>query len=226
MMKILIVDDHPIIVTNMERLIKERISGSTCFECHRYQDVIDRYIECQPDFVILDLNIDGNNGLSLIPRMLEHNPRINIIVFSMFDSIEHIKRARKTGVKGYLSKKDPAKNIPLAIHAVSEGKVFFSETIQTALLDYVDQPFNNEHQETIEDKLAPREYEIFCLLGNRYTRKQIADQLGISASTVDTHINRIREKLNLNSNNDVLCLAIQHQYSAIAQLNHDNTIHL
>lgn len=191
-MKILLVDDHVILMDG----IKSLLEGVEEFEVVATKSTAEDallYLKQQDiDILVTDYNLPGMDGLDLVRAVKKVIPKIKIIVLSQHDEVHLVKEILKEGVQGYILKKDTHKELISAIHQISEGKMFMSSEINKLLVDSLS--FPDEHR-----LLTDREREILKLIAQEYTNKMIAEELFISERTVETHRKNIFRKTKTNS---------------------------
>ena len=202
-MKILIVDDHPIIRTGLRRLlagepdieIREAASG---------REAISAFREDRPALVILDLNLPGLGGLEVIARLKIADPTARILVLSMHDEEIHVTRALQAGAMGYISKNAPPEEIIGAIRRVADGHTYIEHEIAERLV------FSNIRAPSHAlEHLSSRDLEILRLLAGGCTLLQIADTIGVSYKTAANNCTQIKVKLGATSAADLIRIAMR-----------------
>ncbi len=202
-MKILIVDDHPIIRTGLRRLlagepeieIREAASG---------REAISAFREDRPALVILDLNLPGLGGLEVIARLKIEDPAARILVLSMHDEEIHVTRALQAGAIGYISKNAPPGEIIEAIRRVADGHTYIEHEIAERLV------FSNIRAPSHAlEHLSSRDLEILRLLAGGCTLLQIADTIGVSYKTAANNCTQIKVKLGATSAADLIRIAMR-----------------
>ena len=143
-----------------------------------------------PDIVMTDISMPGMDGITAIARIHGSHPKVRLLVLSMYDTVDFVKRAVANGACGYLMKDSPPYELELAVRSVMATGSYFSPAIAQRLL----QP----SEPTIDDELTQRQIEILKLIAQGRASKEIAFQLGLSPKTVDVHRARIMERLRLN----------------------------
>ena len=186
---VLLVDDHPILLEGMKNLIQKPFevthvatSGLTALELIKTTDF---------DLLITDYEMPGMTGLELVKAARLAQPEIKIIVLSMHDDPAVVKELLRSGVMGYILKKDTYKNLVDALHKVIEGKRFLSDEVAEILI--------NVPEEEERGVLTTREIEILKLVTKEFNSHQIAEILFISERTVETHRKNILKKTGANN---------------------------
>jgi two-component system nitrate/nitrite response regulator NarL len=191
-MQILLVDDHAILLDGIKTLL-EKVEGiSVTATAQSAEKALHILKDTEVDLVITDFNMPGMDGLSLIHSIKKINPKIKTIVLSMHDETHLVKEILRSGVNGYVLKKDTHHELLKAIHEVEQGKIYLSSDINKILIDNLQNPDDGK-------LLSDREREIVKLIAKEYSNKQIAEKLFISERTVETHRKNIFKKTGTNS---------------------------
>jgi DNA-binding NarL/FixJ family response regulator len=161
-----------------------------------------------PDLVITDMTLPGRNGLDLLRDLMTVMPTCRVLVVTMHDETLYAERALRAGARGYLMKEAVSEKMLTAIRYVLSGQVFVSERLQAKILSGMIGHQSKVSASPIE-KLSDREFEIFRLLGEGKTTKEIADQLHLSHKTVAVHRGNIKEKLGVTSANELVHQAVR-----------------
>jgi DNA-binding NarL/FixJ family response regulator len=151
----------------------------------------------KPDLVLSDLTMPGRSGLEFIKDLRAAEPMLAILVVSMHDEVVHAERALRAGARGYIMKEAGGENLLSAIRQVLRGEVYVSPRMSARILDGLSGTRPRGSSSPIE-KLTDREFEIFQLIGQGKSTRDIAGQLHLSTKTVDVHRSHIKEKLALN----------------------------
>lgn len=191
-MKIILVDDHSILLDGLKRLIQEDDMLSVLDAVTTLPDAIRAIDKYKPDLVITDYNLGEDDGLSLVQKVKRINPEIKIIVLSMHDESHLVKEILKEGINGYVLKKDTKDELLEAIYSVRSGKMYLSNDINSMLVKSLYEPDEGK-------LLTSREREILQLIAKEYTNRDIAEELFISERTVETHRKNIFRKTKTNS---------------------------
>jgi two-component system invasion response regulator UvrY len=207
-MKILIVDDHPIVRAGLRRLL----GGDARHELREAGDgkmALGIAKDYRPELVILDLNLPGTGGLELIKRLRIEDPDIRILVLSMHDDAIFALRALQAGALGYVSKNAPPREILDGVHRVGGGQSYIGQELaqELAVLN-VRSP---AHPLT---DLSRRDLEILRLLGDGRSLRQIADALGLSYKTVANNSAQIKAKLGVQRTAELIRIAVQNKVSS------------
>lgn len=201
-MKILIVDDHPIVRAGLRRLLAEE-TDIDIREAATGREALVVVREHRPDLVILDLNMPGIGGLEVIARLKAEHAALRILVLTMHDDAIHVTRALQAGAAGYVSKNASPDQILDAIHRVAAGRNYIEHDIaQDLALLNVRTP-----AQLLQD-LSRRDLEILRLLGEGRSLTQIADTIGISYKTVANNCVQIKAKLGVQRTAELVRIAV------------------
>ena len=205
--KIFVVDDHSIMRWGYIALINQEIDLEVCGEAGTALEALERIQATKPDLAIVDISLDGMNGIELTKHLQAILPELPVLVVSMHDESLYGERALRAGAKGYIMKKEARTSIVEAIRRVLSGSFYLSDEMSTKiLLQY--QGRRMDEEDSSIDRLSDRELEVFELFGRGFSTREIADSLLISPKTVESHRNRIKTKLAVESTSELLRLAV------------------
>lgn len=196
--KVLLVEDHPLFRDHLGRLIRRDLGMAIVGECDNIRDAMRMVEEQAPDVAVVDINLRGAGGLELVKDIRARGLSTKVLVLSMHDEELYAERSLRAGARGYVSKNEAPASIIEAIHAVQAGEVFASRKITSRLLDRLTSGGASVEAHGLAS-LADRELEVFQLLGRGRTTKEIAREIGLGETTVETYRARIKEKLGLAS---------------------------
>ncbi|MGA1864520.1 MAG: response regulator transcription factor [bacterium] len=205
---ILIVDFQPIVRLGLIQLINNSKGLKVCGEAENAHEALELIKVLKPDMAIVDISIKGVGGIELIETIKLRCPNFPILVFSMLDESFYAERVLKAGAIGYLMKHEALKNIINAIRCVLLKEIFVSEKISANIMYKAVYNKSNGHSFPMQ-LLSNRELEVFRLIGQGYKTRRIAEKLNISTRTVEAYRMHIKDKLNLNSGEDLLRQAIK-----------------
>jgi DNA-binding NarL/FixJ family response regulator len=201
--KILLVDDHPLVREGVANLILQQPDMEVCGEAQALQLIGN----LQPDVAVVDISLENGSGLELIKSIKAMHPAVAMLALSMHDESLYAERALRAGARGYLMKREAAKKVIQGIRAVLGGQLFVSEKIAT----FMARRFVEGRTGTAPsvDQLSDRELEVFQLLGRGQTTRQMADHLHVGFKTVQAYCARIKDKLQLANATELLRAAMQ-----------------
>ncbi len=206
--KILIVDDHPIVRRGLAELIQSEPQFKVCGEAANAAEAIKLIDQQKPDLAVVDIALDGTDGIELIKQIKAWNDTLKVLVSSMHDESLYAERALYAGARGYINKAEATDRIVEAIHQVLAGKVYLSPTMTERLLHRV-AGGDEQLEKSPVDRLSDRELEVFRLIGEGFTTRQIAERLHLSTKTIETYRDHIKTKLNLANNTQLIRQAVQ-----------------
>ncbi|HTQ30861.1 MAG TPA: response regulator transcription factor [Opitutaceae bacterium] len=195
--KILLVDDHPFMRAGLAQLIDRQPDLVVCGEAGNAADAIRELAKGGVDLVLTDLTMPGRGGIEFIKDLQAAQPGLPVLVVSMHDEVIYAERALRAGARGYIMKEAGGENLLLAIRQILGGQVYVSPKMSARILDTFSGRKPRGSSSPIE-KLSDREFEIFQLIGQGKSTRDIAKQLNLSPKTVDVHRGNIKEKLELN----------------------------
>ena len=199
--RVVIVDDHPMVAEGIEAILETYDDLSIAGVLTNGQDAVDQVEALAPDVMILDLNMPGLGGLSATEMILERRPQTRILILSMHDSPEYISTALSHGASGYVLKDVPTDEIKRAIDEVMEGNIYLCTGAEGSLA-----PNTADGREP----LTSREQEILLQLAQGQSNKEVANGLGISVRTVETHRKNIKRKLGISTTAGLTRYAMEH----------------
>jgi DNA-binding NarL/FixJ family response regulator len=201
-MKLLIVDDHPIVRAGLRRLLAAE-PGLQISEAASGQEAVIAYREARPDLVLLDLNLPGISGIEVLGRLLIEDPRARVVVISMYDNPLYVARVLEAGARGYVSKNAPPDQILEAVRRVASGRSYIEpEMAQELALGNVHAAANPL------SRLSARDIEILRLLADGNSLTEIAEAIGLSYKTVANQCSQLKAKLATPRMADLIRLAI------------------
>ena len=194
--KILLVDDHPFMRAGLAQLINLQPDMVVAGEAGNPAEALQKYSAAKPDMVLTDMTMPGRSGLEFIKDLRAADSDAAILVISMHDEAIYAERALRAGARGYIMKEAGGENLLAAIRQVLGGQVYLSPRMSASALDIFSGRRPRGSSSPIE-KLSDREFEVFRLVGQGKSTRDIAQQLHLSTKTVDVHRAHIKEKLEL-----------------------------
>jgi DNA-binding NarL/FixJ family response regulator len=213
--RILVLDDHPITRYGLTQLINHERDLLVCGEAATAQDALAIIKSVQPDLVLADLALPGRSGLEFVKDMQAQHPRVPVLVMSMHDESIYAERVLRAGGRGYIMKNEGGERLLEAIRRVFKGQVYVSQNVSAALLDVLTR--HGAHGgEATPGVLSDREFEVFQLIGQGLSTRQIGRRLNLSVKTVGTHRQHIKEKLKVRTAPELIQQAVR--WAAAQQL--------
>ena len=207
--RILLSDDHNILRDGMRLLLERQPGFVVVGEASDGRETLDLAQNHQPDVVVMDIAMPNMNGIEATRRITEKHPRMGVVILSMHYDESYVIRSLKAGARAYLLKDAMKSELISAIHAVAEGRSFFSPKISRILQEDYVQALGRKGADDSYELLTAREREILQLVAEGKTNKEIANTLNLSLYTVDTHRTHILQKLNLHSVPEVILYAVR-----------------
>lgn len=204
--KVLLVEDYPLVREALLHGIGQEQGLKACGCASNAKQAMTLLERARPDVVIMDLFLDGTDGLGLIKRMVGKYPDLPILALSLQDEAIYAERVLRAGGKGYLNKKAELPEIMTAIREVATGRNFFSTNIKERLWARVRSP--GSHNGDPVESLSDRELHVFRLVGKGVNTRTIASRLKISVKTVETYRSNIKEKLSLKNGTELVRYAV------------------
>jgi DNA-binding NarL/FixJ family response regulator len=207
--RILLADDHGVVRKGLRFLLTQDPEIEIAGEAEDGREAVRLAAELQPNIVIMDIAMPQLNGLDAAQQITKANPRAAVIMLSMYSDEEFLIRALSAGAKGYLLKDSAEADVLRAVHAVAQGRTYFTPSIAHTLLeDYI----RRLQQEGVQDRydlLTDREREILQLLAEGRSNKDVATLLNLSIHTVDTHRTNFMQKLGLHNTAEIVIYAMR-----------------
>lgn len=205
--RILLVDDHPLVRERLAEIINRETDLHVCGEAEDRHDALELVKARRPSLVIVDLTLKNSDGIELIKDIHSECPSLRMLVVSMHDESLHAERVIRAGAMGYITKQEATRNILLAIRRILAGNIYLNERIATHIIARLTAPAAPVAL-TPAEVLTDREFQVFELTGRGRNTRDIADELRVSSKTVETYRTRIRRKLNLQEGSSLLRCAI------------------
>lgn len=205
--KVLLVDDHPLFRIGLRQILERNSDVKVVAEVDSPEKALQFFVNNDVDLIITDLSLQNDSGVSLISSVRDLESTCPILVISMHDELIWAERLIQEGANGYLMKDSDISVIQTAIESVLAGNVFLSFDVQQQILQSLSSHMNNNISVSV---LSNREREIFQCMGRQMSTTDIAKRLFISVKTVQTHQANIKQKLQINSLEELRTLAIQY----------------
>jgi DNA-binding NarL/FixJ family response regulator len=205
--RVMIVDDHPIVRRGLADVIACQPDLEVCGEAAGVADAVDEVGRTRPDVVVIDLALKDGHGIELIEQIKARDEHAKMLVSSMHDETLFAERALRAGAMGYVSKQEPTENLLEAIRHVLRGEIYLSSRMTGRLLRHL-----RDGGVVGADPIAglsDREIQVFEMIGQGLTTRQIARNLGLSPKTVETHRQKVKDKLNLKNSAELNRRAVQ-----------------
>ncbi|HZS87761.1 MAG TPA: response regulator transcription factor [Chloroflexota bacterium] len=204
MIRVLVVDDHPIVRDGLVGVLQDQPDLEVVGAAGSAEEALAMVERSSPDVVLLDLEMPGTDGVSILPHLLAAPATPRVLVFTAYDADDQVFGAIRAGAAGYLLKGAEVAEIVRAIHSVHDGGSYLAPRVASRVLGAVGPARRSPTQ------LSVRESEVLRLLAEGLATKQIARSLGITERTVKFHVTSIFTKLGANNRAQAIALAAQH----------------
>jgi DNA-binding NarL/FixJ family response regulator len=206
--RVLLVDDHPIVRQGLGLLINREQDLAVCGEADGAHSAFQAIGTLSPDIVVLDISLSGPDGLDVLKEIRIKSGSLPVLLLSMHDETIYAERAMRAGANGYIMKQEATEKVLVAIRRILQGEVYLSERLTSTMIhQYVHGAGAGKSSPLLS--LTDRELEIFRLIGEGHTTRQIADELHLSVKTIESHQAHIKEKLALKNARELVMHAIE-----------------
>lgn len=206
--KLLIVDDHPLVREGISQLINLESDLRICCQAANAKEALNRVLCSRPDLAIVDISLGGKSGLELVRDFHALYPELPVLILSMHDEEIYAERALRAGARGYIMKSAHWQEILNAIRTVLNGKTYVSEKAGSQILTRF-AGVSRSHNGSEIAALTDREFEVFQLLGQACSTKEIADRLSLSPKTIQVYRDHLKDKLNLKDSLGLIQYAVR-----------------
>jgi DNA-binding NarL/FixJ family response regulator len=206
--RIFIVDDHPIVRQGLALLINRELDLAVCGDAEEAGSALRGIEELKPDLIVVDLSLNGPDGLDLLKNIRARDPNLPVLILSMLDELLYAERALRAGASGYIMKQEATERVLVAIRRILGGEIYVSDRMANRMLHRFVGGNRVEQRSPIAG-LTDRELEVFRLIGEGHGTRQIAEELHISVKTVESYQAHIKEKLSLKNARELVQRAIQ-----------------
>ena len=215
--KVLLVDDHPILRKGLAQMINLENDLTVCGEAEEAGKGFELVGTLQPDVAVVDISLKTGNGIELVKNIKARYPDLPVLVLSMHDESLYAERALRAGALGYIMKEEATEQVLVAIRRVLNGEIFLSEKMKSRMLQQITSGNRNKVVTSPIENLTDRELEVFRLIGEGRSTRQIAAELHLSVRTVEAYREYIKSKLNLRNATELVQHAfhwVHHQAAA------------
>jgi len=206
--RVFLVDDHAMFRDGMRQLIEREPDLTVCGDVADADEAMREIREKKPDLVIADISLSGTTGIDLIKNIKAEFEDLPVLVVSMHEESLYAERALRAGALGYVMKQESTKTVKVATRKVLAGTIHLSDKMSSAMLAKF-MLGRTERPVSLIDALSDRELEVFRMLGEGKATRQIAEELNLTITTINSFRNRIKEKLNLKNSTELILHAVQ-----------------
>jgi DNA-binding NarL/FixJ family response regulator len=207
--RVLIADDHQVMRRGVRAVIELIPEWEVCGEASTGRDAVDMAERLQPEIVIMDVSMPELNGLEATRQIRKISPSTEVLMFTGLETEEMVRQVFEAGARSYILKTDGREQLECALRSLAEHKPYFTTKIGEILFARFLQGKTRMDEESTEGRLTDREREIVQLLAEGGSNKEVADRLGISVKTVETHRAAVMKKLKFKSFSDLVRYAIR-----------------
>ena len=208
MIRILLADDHTLFRSGLRLILERHDQFAVVAEASSGLEAVDLARQLKPDVAVMDIGMKQMNGLDATAQIVRDSPRTGVLILSMHSDERYISRAIKAGARGYMLKDSVEDGLIRAIHLIQKGQPFFSAACRRALEQRALLGLHGEVEDRY-DLLSDRERQLYHLLAEGNSNKEIANRLSLSLHTVETHRNRIMEKLGTHTITELVLGALR-----------------
>jgi DNA-binding NarL/FixJ family response regulator len=206
--RVFVVDDHPIVRQGLSQLINREPDLMVCGEAEDARTALDAIAPSKPDILIVDVSLDGPDGIELLKTVRSRDARLPVLMLSMHDESLYAERALRAGANGYIMKQEATERVLIAIRQIVGGEVYVSDRMaQKMMHQFIGRPGGAKR--STMDELTDRELEVFRLIGQGHGTRQIAEELHLSIKTVESYYAHIKDKLSLKNARELVQHAVQ-----------------
>ncbi len=207
--RVMLADDHTLLRQGLRRIIESDAELTVVAEAGSGTEAIELAEAHHPDVAVMDIAMKGLNGIEATTQIQRRSPGTAILILSMFSDDRYVIRAVRAGARGYLLKDSVEEDLLKAIRATHAGHSYFSPPIARTLLDGYARGLGSQDVEDRYELLTGRERQVYLLLAEGHGNKEIAQMLGLSLHTVETHRVRIMEKMDVHSAAELVLSAVR-----------------
>jgi len=208
-LRILLGDDHTLLRNGLRKILQERAEWEVVAEAGDGREAVRLALDIEPDIAILDIGMPLMNGIESTRQIVRRLPNMRVLILSMHANEAYIIQALKAGAKGYLLKDSADTELLRAVSAVSSGKSYFSPAVSKVMLDDYVRHLAEKGIADRYDSLSEREREVFQLIAEGHSNKEVATLLSISPATIETHRAHILQKLDVHNTAELVLYAVR-----------------
>lgn len=210
MIRVVVVDDDDLMRAGLRELLAADARIQVVGEAADGRSAVDSVMELRPDVVLMDVRMPGVDGIHATEQLSIAAPECRVLVLTTFENDEYVFGALRAGASGFLLKRTRPEDLIAAVHTVAGGEALLAPAVTRRVIDQmVSSPVTPDRAEAAADKLTEREYEVFLLLAQGLSNRDIAAQLYVEESTASTHVKRVLAKLGLRDRVQVVIWAYE-----------------
>jgi two-component system invasion response regulator UvrY len=205
MIRVIIVDDHPVVRRGLKQIIATEQDMRVVGEAENAREAIRVIRQTACDAVVLDITLPDTSGLDVLSQLKSERPTLPVLIMSIHEEEQYALRVLKSGASGYLMKNSIPEELIKAIRKITSSRKYISPSLAERLASELTSP-----ETPLHEKLSDREFQIMCLIASGKSLKEIGAALCISEKTVSTYRSRIMEKMKMTTNADLTRYALEH----------------
>ena len=206
--KVFVVDDHPIVRQGLAQMVNREADLIVCGEAEDASTVLQSIVTVKPDILIVDISLNGPDGLELLKNIRTRYPSLPVLILSMHDESIYAERALRAGANGYIMKQEAAEKVLGAVRQILNHETYVSDRVASKILQRYISGSESPKSSPLSD-LSDRELEVFRLIGMGHSTRMIAEELHLSIKTVESYQAHIKDKLSLKNGRELVQHAIQ-----------------
>lgn len=206
-LKVMLIDDHPVVRMGLSHLIGDQPDMAICGEAGTVSEALDLVQTAHPDVAVVDLSLGESSGLDLVRTLKVSHPSVRVLVLSMHDERLFAERALRAGAGGYIMKREAQRHLLDALRRVANGGTYLSPPMTDRVIAAATGRGQSEPGFSPIERLTDRERDVFVLIGEGHGTRDIADGLHVSVKTVESHRAHIKKKLGLKTASELLRFA-------------------
>ena len=207
--RVLLADDHAILRAGVASLLADESDMRVVGEARDGAEAVEQVARLEPDVVVMDMVMPRMNGLEATAQIRKRHPHVKILILSMYDDDEYVEQIIQAGASGYVIKRAAADDLVRAIREVHHGSSFLYPSIAAKLIEAYVRRVRSDDDDECGELLTPREREILTLIADGSSNPAIAERLGLSKKTVDSHRTNIMRKLDLHDVTELVKYALR-----------------
>src|SRR5271169_3965449 len=205
--RVLIVDDHPIVRQGLRQIMEHEEDLMVCGEAETVRDAMAAVRDLRPDVVVADLSLKQGDGIELVRDVRAHFPQLPILVLSMHDETIYAERMLSAGANGYIMKQAASEQFLVSLRRVLDGGIYVSEAVGNSMIKKIAAGGGYTSGNPV-DRLSTRELQILHMIGKGMSTRETAHALNLSIKTIESHRQRVKRKLNLNTGAQLVQYAV------------------
>ncbi len=207
--KVFIIDDHPIVREGLAQMINREPDLEVCGDAADTQGALQKIAALGPDILIVDISLNGPDGLDLLKSIRSTDPALPVLILSMHDESIYAERALRAGANGYIMKQEATEKVLVALRRILNREIYVSPRIANKMLHYFVNGGPNRLKRSSVDDLSDRELEVLRMIGSGDSTRQIAERLHLSVKTVESYQAHLKEKLSLRNSRELVQYAVE-----------------